>query len=139
MCKLFLKSKPGQASCLEFYEENGVCSSQTFPHHVWKWLVGTWWRTRAGREPHVWGHLSGTWWPQSACMGGHSCIPQGGYGVGNILHPLLRQSFGRANIICIPILRICACLWHPLSQSMLTLETKKRKQLEILSFSTEIK
>lgn len=32
--------------------------------------------------------------------------------------------FWRANIICIPILRICACLWHPLSQSVLTLKTK---------------
>lgn len=46
MCKLFLKSKPGQASCLEFYEENGVCSSQTFPPHP---------RAAGGRPTRIWG------------------------------------------------------------------------------------
>lgn len=49
---------------------------------------------------------------------------------------LTERVFWRPNIVCIPILRICFCLWHPLC---VTLETKKRKQLEILSFSTEIK
>lgn len=139
MCKLFLKSKPGQASCLEFYEENGVCSSQSFPHHVWEWLVGTWWRSRAGREPHGWGHLSGTWWPRSPCMGGHSWTPQGGSGVGNIPHPWLRQSFLETKHCLHPHPQDLCLPLAPSITECVTLETKKNKYPEILSFSTEIK
>lgn len=140
MCKLFLKSKPGQASCLEFYEENGGVLLPSLPPPRLEVAGGHMVEGQSREGAPCLGtpqwHLVAT----SCLHGGTQLNPPRWLWCGEYSPSLTEtEVFLRPNIVCIPSLRICACPWHPPSLSVFLWRQRKGKQLDKLSFSTEIK